>query len=210
MQNLDKPLVQWTLLLFLAFIWGSSFILMKLGLESFSWGQVASLRIVISTLFLSPILFKNFKRIKKNQWWKICIAGLLGSGIPAYLFPLAQTQISSSLTGMLNSLVPLFTVIIGLLFFKMGFRWLKMYSGVLWCTGVSVASCVRMHNILSGHLVGAVSVRNRCLFFGCTLIACQYRSVSLNIRSTRRLGLPFNSYRQQMSKLYYITLLICR
>lgn len=135
MQNLDKPLVQWTLLLFLAFIWGSSFILMKLGLESFSWGQVASLRIVISTLFLSPILFKNFKRIKKNQWWKICIAGLLGSGIPAYLFPLAQTQISSSLTGMLNSLVPLFTVIIGLLFFKMGFRWLKMAGVIIGLVG---------------------------------------------------------------------------
>lgn len=130
MLDLDKPLIQWILLLFLAFVWGSSFILMKLGLETFSWDQVASLRIAISTLFLSPILIKNFRKIKKNQWWRILIAGLLGSGIPAYLFPLAQTQISSSLTGMLNSLVPLFTVVIGLLFFKMGFRWLKM-AGVI-------------------------------------------------------------------------------
>lgn len=130
MPNLDRPAVQWTMLLFLAFVWGSSFILMKKGLDSFSWDQVASLRIVISTLFISPILFKNFSQIKKNQWWRICIAGLLGSGVPAYLFPLAQTHISSSLTGMLNSLVPLFTVVIGLLFFKMGFRWLKI-GGVL-------------------------------------------------------------------------------
>lgn len=130
MPNLDRPAVQWTMLLFLAFVWGSSFILMKKGLVSFSWDQVASLRIVISTLFISPILFKNFSQIKKNQWWRICIAGLLGSGVPAYLFPLAQTHISSSLTGMLNSLVPLFTVVIGLLFFKMGFRWLKI-GGVL-------------------------------------------------------------------------------
>ncbi len=130
MPNLDKPIVQWTLLLFLAFIWGSSFILMKKGLLSFSWDQVASLRIVISTIFLSPILFRNFKKIKKNQWWPICIAGFLGSGIPAYLFPLAQTQITSSLTGMLNSLVPLFTVVIGLLFFELGYRWMK-FAGVL-------------------------------------------------------------------------------
>ena len=130
MPNLDKPIVQWTLLLFLAFIWGSSFILMKKGLLSFSWDQVASLRIVISAVFLSPILFRNFKQIKKHQWWPICVAGFLGSGIPAYLFPLAQTQISSSLTGMLNSLVPLFTVVIGLLFFQLGFRWMKI-AGVL-------------------------------------------------------------------------------
>ena len=125
MPNLDKPIVQWTLLLFLAFIWGSSFILMKKGLLSFSPEQVASLRILISFLFLSPIILKNFKKIKRNEWWKVFVAGLLGSGIPAFLFPLAQTHISSSLTGMLNSLVPLFTVIVGLLFFKMSFRWLK-------------------------------------------------------------------------------------
>jgi drug/metabolite transporter (DMT)-like permease len=135
MPNLDKPAIQWTLLIFLAFIWGSSFILMKKGLLSFSWDQVASLRIVISTLFISPILFRNFKEIKKNQWWRICIAGLLGSGVPAYLFPLAQTQISSSLTGMLNSLVPLFTVVIGLLFFQLGFRWMKIAGVVLGLIG---------------------------------------------------------------------------
>lgn len=135
MPNLDKPVVQWTLLIFLAFIWGSSFILMKKGLISFSWDQVASLRIVISAVFLSPILVRNFKQIKSNQWWRICIAGLLGSGIPAYLFPLAQTQISSSLTGMLNSLVPLFTVVIGLLFFRLGFRWMKIMGVVLGLIG---------------------------------------------------------------------------
>jgi drug/metabolite transporter (DMT)-like permease len=135
MPNLDKPIVQWTLLICLAFIWGSSFILMKKGLLSFSWSQVASLRILISAIFLSPILFKNFRKIKKHQWWRLCIAGLLGSGIPAYLFPLAQTQISSSLTGMLNSLVPLFTVVIGLLFFKLGFRWMKIIGVILGLIG---------------------------------------------------------------------------
>ena len=135
MPNLDRPVIQWTLLFLLAFIWGSSFILMKKGLLSFSWDQVASLRIVISFIFLSPVIIKNFTKIKKDQWWKICVAGLLGSGIPAYLFPLAQTQISSSLTGMLNSLVPLFTVLIGLLFFKMGFRWLKIVGVVVGLIG---------------------------------------------------------------------------
>jgi len=130
MLNLNKPSVQWFLLLLLAFVWGSSFILMKKGLLSYSSNQVASLRILISFLFLSPIIIRNFRKIKKHQWWRVFVAGLLGSGIPAFLFPLAQTHISSSLAGMLNSLVPLFTVIIGLLFFKLGFRWLKL-AGVI-------------------------------------------------------------------------------
>jgi drug/metabolite transporter (DMT)-like permease len=130
MKNLDRPLFQWLLLLLLAFVWGSSFILMKKGLLSYSPDQVASLRIFISFLFLLPIIARNFRKIKKDQWWKIFLAGLLGSGIPAFLFPLAQTHISSSLTGMLNSLVPLFTVVIGLLFFKLTISRLK-FLGVL-------------------------------------------------------------------------------
>ncbi len=126
MFDLNKPLVQWTLLIFLAFVWGSSFILMKRGLVSFDNTQVASLRILISFIFLSPIIIKNFKKIERSQWSPIFIAGLLGSGIPAFLFTKAQTYISSSLSGMLNSLVPLFTVIIGLLFFGLKLRWLKI------------------------------------------------------------------------------------
>ena len=135
MFDLNKPLVQWILLLFLAFVWGSSFILMKRGLVSFDNTQVASLRILLSFVFLSPIIFKNFKKIKKNQWKNIFIAGLLGSGIPAFLFTKAQTHISSSLSGMLNSLVPLFTVIIGLLFFGLKLRWLKVIGVVIGLTG---------------------------------------------------------------------------
>lgn len=127
---------------------------MKKGLISYSWDQVASLRIVISFIFLSPIIIKNLKQIKKNQWWRICIAGLLGSGIPAYLFPLAQTEISSSLTGMLNSLVPLFTVIIGLLFFKLPFKWLKIAGVIVGLIGALglLFSATNSLNIGNGNL----------------------------------------------------------
>lgn len=136
--DLDKPLIQWAFLLFLAFIWGSSFILMKRGLEVYEHTQVAALRIVISFIFLSPIIIKNFKKIKPYQWVKILIAGLLGSGIPAFLFTKAQTHISSALSGMLNSLVPLFTVIIGVVFFKMKLVWLKIFGVIIGLIGASL------------------------------------------------------------------------
>lgn len=128
--DLDKPLTQWILLLLLAFVWGSSFILMKRGLESFNNLQVASLRIVIAYLFLLPIAIKNIRKIKGKYWGYLVIAGLLGNGIPAFLFTTAQTEISSSLTGMLNSLVPLFTVLVGLVGFGLTLR-IKRFAGVL-------------------------------------------------------------------------------
>ena len=143
MLDLNKPLVQWFLLIFLAFVWGSSFILMKKGLVSYSPQQVAALRIFMSFLFLSPIIAKNFSSIERVYWWKLFLTGILGNGIPAFLFPIAQTKISSSLAGMLNSLVPLFVVVIGVLFFKTAFRKLKflgVFIGLIGAIGLLYVS----------------------------------------------------------------------
>lgn len=160
MLNFDKPLTQWILLIFLAFTWGSSFILMKMGLRSFDNFQVASLRILISFLFLLPIFIRNLKQIRTKQWLPITIAGLLGSGIPAFLFTTAQTQISSSLTGMLNSLVPLFTVIIGLIFFGISFRKLKFI-------GALVGLCGAIGLLLAN---GGISVKNNDFIYASLVI----------------------------------------
>lgn len=139
--DLEKPLWQIVLLFFLAIVWGSSFILMKRGLESFDNIQVACLRIIIAFIALSPILLKNFRKIKKSQWLPLFTAGMLGAVIPAFLFTTAQTNLSSSLTGMLNSLVPLFTVIIGIIFFNVPIRIMKIMGvgiGLLGAIGLIV------------------------------------------------------------------------
>jgi len=143
MFDLSKTLTQWFFLIFLAFVWGSSFILMKKGLNSYTPEQVAALRIFISFLFMLPVVVRHFRKVQSGDWWKIVTAGILGSGIPAFLFPLAQTKISSSTTGMLNSLVPLFAVVIGVLFFKIPFRKLKftgVFVGLIGALGLLYAS----------------------------------------------------------------------
>lgn len=91
---------------------------MKKGLESFSAFQVGSLRILITFLCLLPIAVKNLNRLNKDNILSVVIIGLLGNAIPAFLFPLAQTKITSSLAGMLNSLSPVFTLIIGITIYK--------------------------------------------------------------------------------------------
>ena len=55
------------ILFFLAFIWGSSFILMKKGLVAFTDQQVAALRLFIAFLTLLPFLFKAIKDLRKTQ-----------------------------------------------------------------------------------------------------------------------------------------------
>ena len=116
--NLNNKFSQWTILLLLAFTWGSSFILMKRGLEVYDHFLVAALRISLTFIFLAPFAFFYLKKVKKKYWKYLLFSGLFGNGIPAFLFTIAQTNISSSLSGMLNSLTPIFALIVGLLIFK--------------------------------------------------------------------------------------------
>lgn len=112
---------KWVLLGTLALIWGSSFILMKKGLfHAHSpvlgpW-QLASARLAIAWLVLSPLLLRHAALLRKH-WLPLLGTGVLGNGIPAFLFATAQTRIDSALSGMLNSLTPLFTLLVGALFF---------------------------------------------------------------------------------------------
>ena len=111
----------WLLLTVLALIWGSSFILMKRGLYHEEvpvltpW-QMATARLAIAWLALSPLLFR-YAALFPRHWKPLLGTGLLGNGIPALLFATAQTRIPSALSGMLNSLTPLMTLLTGALFF---------------------------------------------------------------------------------------------
>lgn len=113
----------WSILLFLMLVWGSSFILMKRGLEVFSSEEVGALRIVITFIALLPITLKRFSQVKGRTWLILAAASLMGSGLPPFLFAKAQTGIDSQLAGILNSLTPLFTMLFGLVFFRIRVRW---------------------------------------------------------------------------------------
>ena len=115
---MEKSVRNYASLAFLALIWGSSFILMKRGLEVFDFMEVAALRIVIAFVSLTPFLPQAFKFVKPKHYFPIVISALLGNGIPAFLFTKAQTELDSSLVGTLNGTVPLFTLILGVYFFS--------------------------------------------------------------------------------------------
>jgi len=118
MFSLTKKRWQWASMLLLAFIWGCSFILMKKGMDAFSDIQVAAIRIFFGFLVLLPFAFRSFKKLTYQNAKFLALSGLIGNLIPAFLFTYAETSLSSSLAGILNSLSPFFTLIVGILFFK--------------------------------------------------------------------------------------------
>ena len=116
--NKNRKIWHWLAVVLLSLIWGSSYILMKKGLRSFSAYQLASLRILISFICLFPFALRSFSKFNKKNLLSILIIGFFGSGIPSILYPLAETRIDSSLTGMLNTLSSAFTLAVGILFYK--------------------------------------------------------------------------------------------
>ena len=144
-----RPQAKWFLLALLALIWGSSFILMKRGLyqhgvPALSATQVASARLCIAWLVLSPLLIRHF-RLLRAHWKPLMGTALLGNGLPAFLFALAQTRIDSSLSGMLNSLAPLFTLLAGALFFGVRTRAINVAGVVLGLAGAIGTIYFRQH-----------------------------------------------------------------
>lgn len=124
--DLEKRSWQWILLIFLAFIWGASFILMKKGLQSFTNIQVGAMRIFFSFVFFLPLIYYHLRKINRSNLVSLLIVGFVGNAIPAFLFATAQTEINSSLAGILNSLTPIFTLIIGILLYGNKVRWLSV------------------------------------------------------------------------------------
>jgi drug/metabolite transporter (DMT)-like permease len=130
-----KPWYSWFILLILAIVWGSSFILIKRGLEVYTAGELGAMRTTIAWLFLLPFALRRIHGYNLKQWILFAVVGTVGSLIPAFLFAAAQTGIDSSLAGILNSLTPLFTLLIGLIFFRIKPAWFKILGVFLGLTG---------------------------------------------------------------------------
>ena len=177
--DLHNPGWQWGTLIILALFWGSSFILMKKGLRSFSHGQVAAFRIFFSFLFFLPYGLKKLKKITRNNWRSVLLVAIIGNTLPAFLFTKAQTQIDSALAGVLNSLAPLFTLIVGLLFYKAKARWINVLGIILGFIGASGLIIVNPQNIgsfkLSDMNIYGLFVVLATLFYGINANEIKYK-----------------------------------
>ncbi|MBD0834048.1 DMT family transporter [Aestuariibaculum suncheonense] len=110
--------LKWVYLFTLSVIWGSSFILIKKSLLGLTPMQLGVLRNLITSLILLTLGFRGLKTVTLNEWKWLAVSGLVGSFVPAFLFAIAETEIDSAVTSVLNSLVPMHTFWLGLTFFN--------------------------------------------------------------------------------------------
>src|SRR5262245_23139532 len=98
---------EWSLLVAIALIWGSSFFFMEIGLRSFGPGVITMARIALGTATLA--LFARARQpVDRQDWGRIALLGIVWMAIPLTLLPIAQQWIDSSVTGMINGSMPIF------------------------------------------------------------------------------------------------------
>lgn len=183
---MQPKIINWGLFILLSFIWGSSFILMKEGLKALSAYEVAAMRMLSAGLVLLPFAVKAFKQVTLRQSLVILLSGLLGSFIPAILFCVAETKISSSLAGMLNALTPLCVIITGIIFFQLKTKLKKIIGVVIGFAGMLFLFFSKGIKVEMEHLLfsGLILLATICYGFNVNIVNRNLKEVgSLNIAS---------------------------
>ena len=135
---------KWGTLILLSIIWGSSYILIKKGLGGLTAIELGSIRIMITTIIVAPFGYSKIKSIPKEKFKWVLFSACVGSFFPAYLFAFAETQISSSVTAVMVSLTPLFTLLISVIIFSAAFirrQLLGVFVGFIGILRATTALC---------------------------------------------------------------------
>lgn len=167
------------LLIILALIWGTSFILIKQGLKVFAPDEVGALRVTAAAIFLLPAALVRFKELTREHFWKLLLSGLMGIFIPAFLFATAQTHMDSSVAGIMNTLTPIFTLLIGAFIFNQKFKNIAVVGIVLGFLGGVVLMFARTGGEIGSLNLYALLILIACIFYGANLNFIKYKITDL-------------------------------
>lgn len=131
----NSDLTAWLLLFFLAIIWGMSFILIKKTTPVFSAIEIGAGRVFVAAFTLLPWALASRKRYPKEKTLYFTLSGLFGFFLPALIFAYLGSRINSSLSGMLNSTTPIFTLLIGAFFFHQHIKKQQIWGILFGFTG---------------------------------------------------------------------------
>ena len=158
-----------TILIVLSLIWGTSFILIKQGLKAFPPTQVATLRVSAAFLFMLPMAITRLKGLRANDYFALLVSGMLGIFLPAFMFSTAQTKIDSSLAGILNTLSPICTMIVGAMFFKQRFTGWAIVGTLIGLIGTVMLMLSRDGTSVTGINYYALLIVAACFMYAINL-----------------------------------------
>jgi drug/metabolite transporter (DMT)-like permease len=141
----------WIVLLLLGTVWGCSFIMIKKAVHVFNPLQMTSWRMVLAWAVYLPVALAYWSKIDWTKWKYLAGVAFFGSAIPNFMFAVAQQHVNSGLAGVLNSLTPFFTLLLGVSFFGMTFTRNKAIGVLLGLTGAVILVWFNSGGTVSGN-----------------------------------------------------------
>ncbi len=132
----------WALFWGVALIWGASFLLIAISLESLHPGVITLGRVAFGAVALA-FLPTARKRIEPGDRRRLLVLSLVWVAIPFTLFPIAEQYINSAVTGLLNGAMPIFAALVAALFlreFPRGAQLVGLFTGFTGVVLISVPS----------------------------------------------------------------------
>lgn len=138
-------------LLLLSSLWGMSFIFMRVAVPEFGPVSLILVRMGVGALLLLPLLFslRYIKLLWENKG-RLMLLGLVNHVLPFVLLAVATLRLEAGFTSLINATTPIFTALLGALFFTTPVQRQQYLGLALAFVGVYVLSASRLDFALGG------------------------------------------------------------
>jgi drug/metabolite transporter (DMT)-like permease len=152
----------------LSIIWGTSFLFIKVLLSEMGPAAVVFGRCLFGTLMLFVILLISKKKFKFKQipWLSLLFVALTNNVLPWLLICTSETKLSSSMASIINATTPIWTLIIGFLFFSLSLRknqWIGILIGFI---GIFILSDFKPGDLYTGNTIGILLMTGATFCYG--------------------------------------------
>ncbi len=109
--------IQWLVFLALGVAWGSSYLFIKIGVETLTPFTLVAGRLAIGAFVLALVMRIRRQPMptQRSTYWHLVVVALLGIVIPFSLITWGEQTIDSGLAAVLNGTVPLFAIVLAAL-----------------------------------------------------------------------------------------------
>ncbi len=132
---MNRSGLAWGLFIGLVLVWGSSFMLMKIALQSFEAIQIGAMRLLFAAAAVVIISRKHFGEFRRADFWPLLVVAMMGNSLPYILFPIAVAHVPSGVVGVANAMTPVFALLVGVLAFGRTLRRVQVWGVALGLLG---------------------------------------------------------------------------
>jgi drug/metabolite transporter (DMT)-like permease len=151
----------------LSLIWGMSFYFIKMLLEDLGPFAIVFGRCFFGAVTLALIAFASRKNVLKGlPWTKLLLVGILNNALPWLFISASETKITSSLASIVNATTPLWTLIIGFLFFSSSLRKNQWVGIIIGFVGIFILSDISSSHVFAGDTVGVLYMIGAAACYG--------------------------------------------